>query len=171
MIIRPSVDTDVPAIAGIYGYHVQHGCASFEIDPPGAEEMARRWSEVRRLGLPWLVAELAGGAIAGYAYASPYRSRPAYRFTLEDSIYVHPDYAGLGIGSLLLAELIAVCERTEAKQMVAIIGDSLNASSIRLHEKFGFRHVGVLRAVGFKFGRWVDTVLMQRPLGPSADSR
>ncbi len=158
------MDADVPFVAAIYGHHVRTGLASFEIVPPSAEEMAHRRLEVLKRGLPFLVAELAG-TVAGYAYASPYRLRPAYRWTLEDSIYIHPDHTRKGIGRLLLQALIAACEAKGYRQMVAIIGDSGNAPSIGLHLAFGFEHAGTLRSAGFKFGRWVDTVLMQRPLG------
>jgi L-amino acid N-acyltransferase YncA len=165
-MVRPSLASDIAAIAAIYGYHVQNGTASFEIDPPDEAEMARRRSGVLERGLPYLTAEM-DGEIAGYAYASPYRPRAAYRFTLEDSIYIHPAHIGKGIGSRLLPKLITACEETPAKQMVAIIGDINNSASVRLHERFGFTHVGVLHAVGFKFERWVDTILMQRALGSS----
>jgi phosphinothricin acetyltransferase len=163
--LRPSTDADVPAIAAIYAHHVRTGLASFEIVPPGIEEMARRRQDVLKRGLPFLVAEIAG-TVVGYAYASPYRARPAYRSTLEDSIYIHPDHTRKGIGRLLLQALIAACDAKGYRQMVAMIGDSGNAPSIGLHRAFGFEHAGTLRSVGFKFGRWVDTVLMQRPLGP-----
>jgi phosphinothricin acetyltransferase len=151
----------VPAIAEIYGHHVQHGVASFEIDPPDPKEISRRRSAVLELGLPWLVAEVDGDVL-GYAYATPYRPRAAYRFTVEDSIYVHPMHLGNGIGKLLLPELIRQCEQAGAKQIIAVIGDTDNPTSIKLHARFGFRHAGVLEAIGFKFGRWLDTVLMQR---------
>jgi L-amino acid N-acyltransferase YncA len=164
-ILRPSVDADVPAIVRIYAHHVRTGLSSFETVPPGADEMARRRQDVVKRALPYLVAEVEG-TVVGYAYAGPYRLRPAYRFTVEDSIYIHQDHTRKGIGRLLLSALIACCERQGYRQMVAIIGDSGNAPSIGLHEAFGFEHAGVLRSVGFKFGRWVDTVLMQRPLGP-----
>jgi L-amino acid N-acyltransferase YncA len=163
-LVRPSTDVDIPAIAEIYGHHVQHGIATFETDPPDANEMARRRTEVLQRGLPWLVADIEG-RILGYAYATQYRSRAAYRFTLEDSIYVHPMHVGRGIGKLLLPELIARCQKVGARQMIAVIGDTDNPASIRLHARFGFQHVGVLQAVGFKFERWLDTVLMQRSLG------
>jgi phosphinothricin acetyltransferase len=162
--LRPSADADVPAIAAIYAHHVRTGLASFETEPPTGVEMARRRLDVLKHGLPFLVAEI-GGTVVGYAYASPYRARPAYRFTLEDSIYIHPDHTRKGIGRLLLEAVIASCEGKGYRQMVAVIGDSGNASSIGLHRAFGFEHAGTLRSVGFKFGRWVDTVLMQRPLG------
>ena len=163
--LRPSTDADVAAIAAIYAHHVRTGLASFEIVPPTEEEIARRRAEVLKRGLPFLVAEIAI-TVVGYAYASPYRARPAYRATLEDSIYTHPDHARKGIGRLLLQALIAGCEAKGYRQMIAIIGDSGNAPSIGLHRAFGFEHAGTLHSVGFKFGRWVDTVLMQRPLGP-----
>jgi L-amino acid N-acyltransferase YncA len=155
---------DFAAIADIYGFHVLHGLASFELEPPSAEEMARRHAAITARPLPYLVAELDGG-VAGYAYAAPYRARPAYCYTVEDSVYVHRDCGGRGIGGRLLAELIARCEAAGCRQMVAVIGDSANGPSIRLHEKFSFARVGLLPAVGYKFGRWVDSVLMQRALG------
>jgi len=163
-LLRPCRDADIPAITDIYGYHVRTSLATFETDPPDAEEMARRRTAIVSRGLPYLVAEI-DGKVVGYAYASPYRSRPAYRFSVEDSIYVHPEHSRKGLGRLLLSALIPACEESGCRQMVAVIGDTGNAASIGLHEALGFRHVGVLRAVGFKFGRWVDTVLMQRPLG------
>jgi phosphinothricin acetyltransferase len=162
--LRPSTDADVPAIAAIYGHHVRTGLASFEIVPPTEDEIARRRQEVLKRGLPFIVAEL-DGTVVGYAYASPYRPRPAYRSTLEDSIYIHPDHTRKGIGRLLLQELIDDCQAKGYRQMVAVIGDSGNAPSIGLHQAFGFEHAGTLRSAGFKFGRWVDTVLMQRALG------
>jgi phosphinothricin acetyltransferase len=126
--------------------------------------MIRRLAAVLELGLPYLVAE-TGGVVAGYAYAGVYRARPAYRYTVENSVYVHPEFAGKGVGSALLSQLIRGCERAGRRQMIAVIGDSENVPSIKLHETFGFRRVGLLSAVGFKFGRWVDSVLMQRDLG------
>ena len=167
--LRPSTIADIPAIAAIYSHHVRTGTGSFEIDPPEAAEMERRWKDIAEKNLPYLVAE-QDGALAGYAYASPYRPRVAYRHTVEDSIYVHPDHAGKGIGALLLPALIADCETRGLRQMIAVIGDSGNAASIRLHARFGFGDVGVLRNVGFKFGRWLDTVFMQRALGQGAAS-
>jgi phosphinothricin acetyltransferase len=167
--VRASTEADVPGIARIYAHHVRHGTATFEIDPPGDPEIARRRSEIERGGLPYLVAESEHGLV-GYAYAGIYRPRIAYRFTVEDSIYVHPGHIGNGIGRVLLAELIATCEQRGLRQMVAVIGDSGNVASVRVHESFGFRHVGVLRGVGFKFGRWLDTVLMQRSLGEGENS-
>jgi L-amino acid N-acyltransferase YncA len=162
--VRPSRDADLPVIAAIYAHHVRQGLASFELEPPSLGEMARRRAEVVARGLPYLVAE-AEGRVVGYAYAGPYRTRPAYRYTVEDSVYVEPDQVGRGIGRLLLPAVIGACEGAGYRQMVAVIGDSGNAASIRLHEAFGFRRVGLLPSVGFKLGRWVDSVLMQRPLG------
>ncbi len=161
--IRVSSDADVAAITEIYAHHVRHGTASFEIDPPEVEEMRRRRLAIEARGLPYIVAE-SDNVVVGYAYAGPYRSRVAYRFTVENSIYVHPGHLGRGVGRALLSKLIDACQECGCRQMVAIIGDSSNVASVRLHEKFGFRHVGVLQAVGFKFERWLDTVLMQRSL-------
>ena len=166
-LVRLSTEADLPAIQAIYAHHVLTGLASFEELPPDLAEMARRRAELSARGLPHLVAE-ADGRVLGYAYAGPYRARIAYRFTVEDSVYVAPDATGRGLGRLLLARLIADCEALGARQMVAVIGDSGNAASIGLHRALGFEHTGTLRDVGSKFGRWVDTVLMQRPLGPAA---
>jgi len=164
MLFRDSNDGDLVAITEIYAHYVCHTTASFETEPPDAAEMAVRRARILGARLPWLVAEI-DGAVAGYAYAAPYRTRAAYRFTLEDSIYLHPAHAGKGIGAFLLARLIERCERWGARQLVAVIGGNENAASIRLHEKLGFRRAGLLHAAGFKFGRWADSVLMQRALG------
>ena len=161
--VRDSTPGDVPAIASIYAHHVLHGLASFELEPPSRAEMASRRDAVLRAGLPWLVAD-DDGEVVGYAYAAPYRSRPAYRRTVENSVYVSPHRLGRGAGRLLLAELIRRCEASDRREMVAIIGDSANRASIALHRALGFEHVGVLRNVGFKRGRWLDSVLMQRRL-------
>ena len=161
--IRAAKDSDVAAITEIYAHHVLHGTGSFEFDAPDAEEMARRRLDVVGRGLPYLVAETCNTVI-GYAYATLYRTRVAYRFTLEDSVYVHQDHMGRGIGAALLAQLIPACKEWGCRQLVAVIGDSENTSSVRVHEKLGFQHSGVLRGVGFKFDRWIDTVLMQLPL-------
>ena len=155
------------AVQAIYAGHVLHGTATFELDPPDLEEMARRRAGLLAQGLPWLVAE-AEGEVLGFAYAGPYRPRPAYRHTLEDSIYLRGDATGRGLGRRLLATLIAETEAQGYRQMLAVIGDSANAASIGVHAALGFREVGVLRAAGFKFGRWIDVVLMQRALGPGA---
>jgi L-amino acid N-acyltransferase YncA len=161
--VRRVTDSDVTAVTDIYAYHVLHGTGSFEIDPPDVPEMARRMADVGIRGLPYFVAEI-GNTVVGYAYATLYRPRVAYRFTLEDSVYVHHEYAGRGIGTALLEELIRACRDWGCRQLVAVIGDSQNTASIRVHEKFGFRHSGVLRSVGFKFDRWIDTVFMQLSL-------
>ncbi len=166
-LVRAALATDIPAIADIYAHHVRHGLASFELEPPDAAEMARRHASVIELGLPYLVAEL-DGRVAGYAYVAPYRTRPAYRYTVENSVYIHRDCLGNGLGSALLPRLIVESEAAGCRQMLAIIGDSANLSSISLHRKFGFSEVGLLPAVGWKFGRWVDSVLMQRALGPGS---
>lgn len=162
--IRDSTDADVPAIQRIYAPHVLHGLASFEETPPSVEEMAARRAAVLERGLPYIVAEV-GGAVAGYSYAAPYRTRPAYRFSVENSVYVDGTLHRCGVGRALLETLIARCETGPWRQMVAIIGDSANAASLGLHARLGFRHVGTLYAVGYKFDRWVDSVLMQRALG------
>ncbi len=171
-IIRPSRDDDVAAIAAIYGYHVSHGLASFEEVPPAVEEISRRRGEIVARGLPYLVAERAdgtrGAGVVGFCYASPFRMRSAYRFTLEDSIYIDAAHTGRGIGGALLEPLLARATELGYRQMVAVIGGSDTVPSIRLHERLGFVQAGVLLAIGFKFGRWVDTVLMQRALGPGA---
>jgi phosphinothricin acetyltransferase len=164
-LVRPSRAEDVPAVQAIYAHHVLHGLASFEEVPPDVEEMARRREDILSRGLPYLVAESAG-EVLGFAYAGPYRARSAYRNTLEDSVYVRADAIGAGIGRALLAALLAETEALGYRQMLAVIGDSGNAGSIGLHARSGFREVGVMRAVGFKFGRWVDVVIMQRSLGP-----
>jgi phosphinothricin acetyltransferase len=164
VIVRRSTGADVVFIASIYAEHVLHGTATFELIPPDDAEIARRRDAVLGEGLPYLVAECDAGVI-GYAYASPYRPRPAYRHTIEDSIYLHPDHTGKGTGRRLLSELLRQCEQGPWRQMIAVIGDSANAASIRLHLKAGFRHSGVFQAVGWKFDRWLDTVLMQRSLG------
>lgn len=167
MLIRPASPSDIKAITAIYAHHVSSGTASFEIDPPEETEMRRRWQDVTVKGLPYIVAE-DKGAVLGYAYAGPYRPRPAYRFTVENSIYVHPDQARKGIGALLLPALIAECEKLGLRQMIAVIGDSGNAASIALHRKFGFQDTGILKSVGYKFGRWLDVLIMQRQLGVGA---
>ena len=167
MLIRPCTDADLQAIAAIYAHHVHHGTGTFELDAPAVAEIARRHAEVRARGLPWLVAQADAG-IAGFAYANWFRPRPAYRYFVEDSVYLDPAAQRRGIGRLLLAELIARCEDAGARQMVAVIGDADNAGSIGLHAALGFAHTGVLRASGWKFGRWLDVVLMQRTLAEGA---
>jgi L-amino acid N-acyltransferase YncA len=165
ILVRDALDTDMGAVTNIYARHVLHGLASFEEVPPPLDEMQSRRAGVLKLGLPYLVAEL-DGRIAGYSYATFYRARPAYRYTVEDSVYVEDGLHGRGIGTALLGELIARCERGPWRQMLAVIGDSGNTSSIALHRRMGFRPAGNLISVGFKLGRWVDSVFMQRALGP-----
>jgi phosphinothricin acetyltransferase len=165
--LRAADDDDLAQVQAIYAHHVLHGVASFELEPPDLAEIAQRRRAMVERGLPCIVAA-EGERVLGYAYAGPYRARPAYRLTLEDSVYIAPDQAGRGLGSALLGELI---DRTTAlgyRQMVAVIGDSGNAASIALHRRHGFREAGLLLAVGWKHGRWVDSVLMQRPLGDGA---
>jgi L-amino acid N-acyltransferase YncA len=163
-IIRPSTEADAAAIAEVYAHYVRNTTSTFEIDPPDLDEIARRLADTVRRGLPHVVAEVEG-AVVGYAYAVPYRPRPAYRFTVEDSIYIHPAHTGRGLGRLLLAEVIEACASVGYRQIVAVIGGSDNAASIGLHASLGFEPAGMLRSVGFKFGRWLDSVLMQRALG------
>ena len=165
--IRPSRPEDLAAITAIYSHAVRMGTGSFEIDPPDGPEMARRREDVLAKGLPYLVAETAAG-VMGYAYASPFRPRPAYRFSVENSVYVHAAARGQGLGSLLLAELVARCTDWGARQMLAVIGDSANAGSVALHRRAGFLPAGRFDNVGRKFDRWLDVVLMQRALGPGA---
>jgi len=167
--VRPATAADLDAVHAIYAHHVLKGLASFEEVPPTRQEIERRYRDVVGQGLPWLVAQY-GDAIAGYGYCALYRTRSAYRYSLEDSIYVHHDMHGRGIGSALLDELIRRCEVAGYRQLIAVIGDSAHAASINLHASAGFLRVGTLRSVGFKFGRWVDSVIMQRPLG-SGDAK
>lgn len=163
-VVRDSRVEDIRRIQEIYDFHVRNGVASFEEETPSTEDMARRRADVIGRGLPYLVAE-ADGEIVGYSYAAPYRSRSSYRFTLENSVYVDNRLSRRGIGTALLARLIERCETGEFRQMIAVIGDSDNLPSIALHERLGFQRVGTLHAVGFKLGRWLDSVLMQRALG------
>jgi L-amino acid N-acyltransferase YncA len=167
--IRTAHAQDLAAITAIYDEAVRHGTASFEIEPPDLSEITRRYEALRSGSYPYLVAEQAG-VIAGYAYAGPYRARPAYHWSVEDSIYIDPQAQRRGIGRLLLDRLIQEAEAGGFRQMIAVIGDSANAGSIELHRAMGFRMVGTFDNVGFKFGRWLDSVLMQRPLGKGADS-
>ena len=162
--LRAATPADVPAIAAIYGEQVARGTASFEYDPPTPAEMLRRYDAIVSDGYPYFVAEEAGGVV-GYSFASAYRSRPGYRFTVEDSVYVAPAAAGRGIGRALLARLIEACAERGDRLMVAVIGDVANAASIALHRRLGFAEVGRMPGVGCKFGRWIESILMQRPLG------
>ena len=165
MLVRPAAAQDLPAIQAIYAHHVLHGLASFEEEAPPLAEMQRRYQDVTGQGLPYLAAE-EKGEILGYGYCTLYRTRSAYRYTLEDSIYVKHGHQKKGIGKVLLAELIARSTALNCRQMIAVIGDSANAASIAVHASLGFVRAGNLRSAGYKFGRWVDTVFMQLPLGP-----
>ncbi len=164
MSIRACREADMAAITGIYAHHVLHGTASFETAPPSLDDMRRRRADIVGRSLPYLVAE-RDGEITGYAYAGTYRPRAAYRDTVENSVYIRHDFIGCGIGKLLLEALIVECEARDLRQMIAVIGDSSHAASIRLHERCGFRLIGTLTSVGYKHGRWLDSVLMQRQLG------
>jgi L-amino acid N-acyltransferase YncA len=166
--IRPAGPGDIAAITRIYADAVNNGTATFEIEPPDQAEMARRQQSLLAGNYPYIVAERSG-VVAGYAYASHFHTRPAYHWSIEDSIYVDPKFHGQGLGRLLITRLLADAEARGFRQMIAVIGDSANAASIALHAALGFRLVGTLRSVGFKHGRWLDTVVMQRPLG-SADA-
>ena len=163
MEIRDGLPGHVAAIQAIYAHHVLNGLASFEETPPDTEEMRRRYSAVIAAGLPWIVA-VEGGAVLGYGYCSAYRTRSAYRFALEDSVYVRQDSHRRGIGRALLVELIRRCEVLGYRQLIAVIGDSAHSPSIGVHAAAGFVRVGTIRSVGYKFGRWADAVIMQRPL-------
>jgi phosphinothricin acetyltransferase len=169
ILIRPSRPEDIPQITAIYAHAVEHGTASFEIEAPGESEMAARRTTLVDGGFPYLVAD-AGGRIDGYAYAGPYRARIAYRFTVEDSVYVSPRAHRRGIGRLLLSALIAEADARGFRQMIAVIGDSAQAPSIALHCSLGFTPAGTLTNIGFKHGRWLDSVLMQRALGQGAET-
>lgn len=169
LTIRPSLDADVPAITAIYAWNVLNGLGTFEEIPPDEAEMARRRSAFLDRGLPYLVAE-QDGRVVGYCYAGPFRLRAAYRYTVEDSVYVSPEAVGQGVGKALLSALIAACEALGLRQMCAVIGDSGNAASIGLHASQGFVKQGVFPAMGHKFGRWVDLVWMQRPLNGGGET-
>ena len=170
ILIRPSTPADIPAITRIYTHAVEHGTASFEIEAPDQTEMTRRQRELIDAGFPYIAAEF-DGALLGYAYAGRYRVRPAYRFTVEDSIYVDPTAQRRGVGRMLLDHLITESSSRGLRQMVAVIGDSAQTASIELHRAAGFRMVGVFENVGYKFGRWLDTLMMQRALGPGATTQ
>jgi len=162
--VRDSRDDDLPAIQAIYAHHVLHGTGTFELEPPTLEEMTRRRADVLGNGFAWLVAEHEG-TVLGYAYVNWFRTRPAYRFTVEDSIYIAPEAIGRGVGRQLLEALLARCDQRGCRQVLAVIGDSANTGSIALHAACGFRMAGSLRAVGWKFGRWLDVVMMQYEAG------
>ena len=163
-VIRPATAADLPFVTDIYEHAVRFGTATFELDPPDLTEMTRRFRALSDGGFPYFVAEVDGQVI-GYAYAGPYRPRPAYRFTVENSVYLQPSIHRRGIGLQLMQRLIAECVRRGYRQMIAVIGDSANAGSIGVHTKCGFQMIGTHPNVGLKFGRWLDTVMMQLPLG------
>lgn len=167
--IRAAEPADLPAIVAIYEIAVLTGTATFELIPPDLAEMTRRYTALRDGGFPYLVAEV-DGRVVGYAYAGPYRPRPAYRFTVENSVYLDPAAHNRGVGTQLLQALVAQCEANGYRQLIAVIGDSANAGSIAIHRKTGFAMIGTHPAVGFKFGRWLDTVMMQRPLDEGSRS-
>jgi len=168
-ILRPSQEPDLPAIAAIYGHHVLHGSGTFETEPPSLADMTARRTEVLARQLPFLVAE-DSGRILGFAYCNWFKPRPAYRFSAEDSIYLAPDAHRRGLGRALLAELAAQAEVAGVRKLIAVIGDSANASSIGVHRSVGFEQVGVLKSSGWKFERWLDVVLMEKPLGAGNSS-
>jgi L-amino acid N-acyltransferase YncA len=167
VVLRTAKPGDIAEITRIYAHAVRHGTASFELEAPDVAEMARRYYGLAERGYPYLVAQSAG-ELLGYAYVGPYRARPAYRWTVENSIYVAPEAHRRGVGTALLRRLIEMSEAKGYRQMIAVIGDSANLASIELHRALGFHMVGTLAHTGFKFGRWLDTVLMQRSLGPGA---
>ncbi|MFC3678288.1 GNAT family N-acetyltransferase [Ferrovibrio xuzhouensis] len=168
IVIRPSTEQDVPAMLDIYTHHIQRGMGDLVVEPADPDDIKKRRKNMLRKRLPHLAAE-CDGRIVGYAYAVPFRKRPAYRYTVKHSIYIHPDFVGVGIGRRLLKALVESCAASGFRQMIGYI-DAANAASIRLHEAAGFREVGRLPAVGFKFGHWTDSILMQCPLGPGSDS-
>lgn len=162
--IRPSRDDDIPAITALYAHYVQHSTATFEVDPPSVTDMATRRAEVLGRNLPWLVLEEAG-QVLGYAYCNWFKPRPAYRYSAENSIYLASDQQGRGLGRMLLTELAVQAEATGVRKLIAVIGDSGNAASVGLHRHLGFEPVGTIRSCGWKFGRWLDIVLMEKVLG------
>lgn len=170
ILVRDAQESDMEAVQAIYAYYVVNSLATFEEVPPTVEEMIQRRSAVIAAGLPYLVA-CESGAVVGYSYVTSYRPRPAYRYTVEDSVYVRDGMASRGIGSALLQALVTRCEQGPWRQMLAVIGNRANQGSISLHARHGFEHVGVLRSVGFKHGRWVDTVLMQRAVGHEGEGK
>jgi L-amino acid N-acyltransferase YncA len=168
-LIRPSTEADLPAITAIYGHHVLHGTGTFETTPPTEGEMAGRRADVLGKGLPWLVAE-QDGQVLGYAYCQWFKPRPAYRFSAEDSIYLHRDACGKGVGKELLAAVVAQAESVDVRKLIAVIGDSANTSSIGVHRSLGFTHVGTIANCGWKFDRWLDIVLMEKVLGTGSST-
>lgn len=169
LIIRPRTDADMAAITEIYTHHVLNGVSSWELSPPDCAEMTARAHALETAGYPYFVAEF-GGEIVGYTYAGAYRPRPAYRFTVENTIYISHSLRRGGIGTALMGKLIETCTDMGFRQMIGIVGDSQNLQSIDFHKKLGFQQMGVVKNIGFKFGRWMDQVLLQRPLGEGAES-
>jgi phosphinothricin acetyltransferase len=169
MIIRPVQPQDTPAIAALYAHHVSTGTGTFEIDPPSEVDMQGRIDDVLAKGLPYLVLQ-SHGEVVGFAYCNWFKPRPAYRFSAEDSIYLSPEIAGKGWGTILMAELLAQAERAGVRKLIAVIGDSANQGSVGLHRSAGFTHVGTIAACGWKFERWLDIVLMERTLGAGAQT-
>jgi phosphinothricin acetyltransferase len=168
--IRPSLESDLPAITAIYGHHVLHGTGTFETTPPTEAEMTSRRADVLAKGLPYLVIE-EGGRVLGYAYCQWFKPRPAYRFSAEDSIYMHPEAAGKGLGKVLLAELMRQAEAAGVRKLIAVIGDSGNTASVGVHKALGFEQVGTIRNCGWKFERWLDIVIMDKSIGEGATTR
>ncbi len=168
--IRDATPADIAAITAIYDHAVRHETASFELEPPDAAEMLRRHAAITAQGYPYLVAAEADGRVIGYAYAGPYKARPAYRWTVENSVYLAPDVRGRGIGKALTARIIARCEQLGFRRMIAIVGGSGHLASIRMHERLGFEHIGTAPGTGFKHGAWLDTVMLQRPLGEANET-
>lgn len=168
--VRASQPLDLPAITAIYRHHVLHGTGTFETDPPSLAEMSQRREGVLEKNLPWLVAEAEDGTILGYAYANWFKPRPAYRFSAEDSIYVAEEARGQGVGRMLLQALCDECESAGVRKLIAVIGDSANAGSVGVHRAAGFTPVGTLSNVGWKFNRWLDVVMMEKPLGEAAST-
>jgi L-amino acid N-acyltransferase YncA len=164
LTIRPSADADVKDVTAIYAHHVLHGTGTFETVPPTEADMAARRADVLGKGLPYLVAE-EGGQVLGFAYCQWFKPRPAYRFSAEDSIYLHPDARGKGLGKQLLAELARQAEAAGIRKLIAVIGDSGNAGSVGVHRSLGFTQVGIFQSCGWKFGRWLDIVLMEKFIG------
>jgi phosphinothricin acetyltransferase len=165
LTLRPSTDADLPAITAIYSHHVTHGTGTFETTPPTQDDMAARRADVLAKGLPYLVAENDDGRVIGFAYCQWFKPRPAYRFSAEDSIYLDPAAAGQRIGNKLLSELVRQAEAAGIRKLIAVIGDSENTPSIGVHRAVGFRHVGTIESCGWKFGRWLDIVLMEKSVG------
>lgn len=169
LTVRDATDADMDDVTAIYAHHVLHGTGSYETAPPTREEMLRRRDGILAQGLPWLVATEAGGsAVLGYAYAGLFHGRVGWRFTVEDSVYIADEAQNRGVGRALLMELVSRCEAAGKRQMIGVVGDARNTGSIALHAACGFEQTGIIKAGGWKFGRWIDTVYMQRPLGPGA---